>query len=183
VNYGYDTNWYANSGATDHITAELEKLTVRDKYKGSDQVHTASGSGMKISNIGHAILHTPSKNLQLQNILHVPSANKSLVSVHRLTSDNNTFIEFHPHYFLIKDQVTKRTLHHGKCEGVLYPLRPQESGAQRHKQACRVSRPSTWRWHNRLGHASFSIVERVIKNNCLPWSSDRDVQSMCDSYQ
>ena len=168
VNYGYDTNWYADSGATDHITAELEKLTVRDKYKGSDQFHTASGSGMRISNIGHAILHTPSKNLQLQNILHVPSANKSLVSVHRLTSDNNTFIEFHPNYFLIKDRATKRTLHRGKCEGGLYPLKPQESGAQRHKQACRVSHPSTWRWHNRLGHASFPIVERVIKNNCLP---------------
>ena len=62
MNYGVDTNWYADSGATDHITAELEKLTVRDKYKGSDQVHTASGSGMRISNIGHAILHTPKQN-------------------------------------------------------------------------------------------------------------------------
>jgi len=26
-----DTNWYADSGATDHITSELDKLTVRDK--------------------------------------------------------------------------------------------------------------------------------------------------------
>jgi len=43
--YGVDTNWYADSGATDHITAELEKMTVRDRYHGSDQVHTANGSG------------------------------------------------------------------------------------------------------------------------------------------
>jgi len=181
MNYGVDTNWYVDSGATDHITAELEKLTVRDKYKGSDQVHTASGSGMRINNIGHAILHTPNKNLHLQNVLHVPSANKSLVSVHRLTSDNNTYIEFHPHYFLIKDRATKKILHRGKCEGGLYPLRSQEAGAQCHKQACHVSRPSTWRWHSRLGHASFPVVERVIRNNLLPCSVDHDNESVCDS--
>jgi hypothetical protein len=36
--YGVDTNWYADRGASDHITSELEKLTVRDKYHGHDQV-------------------------------------------------------------------------------------------------------------------------------------------------
>jgi hypothetical protein len=35
-------------GATDHITGELDKLTIRDKYTGGDQVHTASGAGMMI---------------------------------------------------------------------------------------------------------------------------------------
>jgi hypothetical protein len=29
--YGVDTNWYVDSGATDHITRELEKLSIRDK--------------------------------------------------------------------------------------------------------------------------------------------------------
>jgi histone deacetylase 1/2 len=84
--YGVDTNWYVDSGATDHITSELEKMTVHDKYGGQDQVHTASGVGMKISNIGHSVLHTPNKRLHLKNILHVPSANKSLLSVHRFSS-------------------------------------------------------------------------------------------------
>jgi hypothetical protein len=35
-----------NSGATDHITGELEKLTVRNKYQGGDQIHMTSGAGM-----------------------------------------------------------------------------------------------------------------------------------------
>ncbi|XP_073351755.1 uncharacterized protein [Aegilops tauschii subsp. strangulata] len=47
--YGVDTNCYANTGATNHITGELDKLTIRDKYRGGDQVHTASGSGMDIT--------------------------------------------------------------------------------------------------------------------------------------
>jgi len=46
--YGHDTNWYVDSGASNHITSELEKMTVRDKYHGRDQVHTANGSGMRI---------------------------------------------------------------------------------------------------------------------------------------
>ncbi|XP_066358325.1 uncharacterized protein [Miscanthus floridulus] len=43
ASYGIDTNWYVDSGATDHMTSELDKLTVRDKYGGHDQVHSASG--------------------------------------------------------------------------------------------------------------------------------------------
>jgi histone deacetylase 1/2 len=44
TSYGVDTNWYSDIGATDHITGELEKLAVREKYHGGDQVHTANGS-------------------------------------------------------------------------------------------------------------------------------------------
>ncbi|WVZ48786.1 hypothetical protein U9M48_000195 [Paspalum notatum var. saurae] len=42
--YSVDTNWYTDTGATDHITSELNKLTMREKYNGGDQIHTASGS-------------------------------------------------------------------------------------------------------------------------------------------
>ena len=43
--YGVDTNWYMDSGATNHITGELEKVTMREKYRGQDHIHTASGEG------------------------------------------------------------------------------------------------------------------------------------------
>jgi histone deacetylase 1/2 len=181
TNYGVDTNWYMDSGATDHITSELEKLTVRDKYHGQDQVHTASGSGMKISNVGRTVLHTPHKILHLQNVLHVPAANKNLASVHRLTSDNNVLVEFHPNRFLIKDRVTKRIIHQGRREGGLYPLRLQSGEAKSRKQVLATIKPSTSRWHSRLGHPSFPIVERVVKNNGLPCVSDESPSSVCDS--
>jgi hypothetical protein len=28
--YGVDSNWYADYGATDYVTGELDKLTMRD---------------------------------------------------------------------------------------------------------------------------------------------------------
>lgn len=79
---------------------------------------------MRISNIDHTTLYTRRKNLHLKNILHVPSANKSLVSIHKLERDNHAFLEFHPNFFLIKDQETKEVLHQGRCWGGLYPLGP-----------------------------------------------------------
>jgi hypothetical protein len=120
--YGVDTNWYTDTAATDHITLELDKLTVQNKYKGSDQIITASGAGMDICNTGHAVIKTPIKPLHLKNILHVPTTQKSLVSVHRLTSDNHTSLEYFPNYFLVKDLETRRVLLRGRCKDGLYPL-------------------------------------------------------------
>jgi hypothetical protein len=56
---GVDSNWYANSGAIDHIIENLDKLAVRDMYNGNDQIYAANGTGMHIENIGHSIIHTP----------------------------------------------------------------------------------------------------------------------------
>jgi hypothetical protein len=75
--YGIDTNWHLDSGATDHITGAMNKLTVHDMYNGRDRVHTADGNGMHISHIGHLVLHAPRSSLHLKNILHVPSASKN----------------------------------------------------------------------------------------------------------
>ncbi|XP_066361342.1 uncharacterized protein [Miscanthus floridulus] len=46
--YGVDTNWYVDSRATNHIIGELEKLSFHDRYRGGEQVHTASGAGTNL---------------------------------------------------------------------------------------------------------------------------------------
>jgi histone deacetylase 1/2 len=74
--YGVDTNWYVDTAATDHITSELDKLTTKEKYHGSDQVHAANGTGMSISHIGKTIIHTPTRDLYLNKVLYVPKAKK-----------------------------------------------------------------------------------------------------------
>jgi hypothetical protein len=163
--YGIDTNWYTDSGATDHITGELEKMAIREKYKGQEQVHNTNGAGMEISHIGQSFIRTPHKNLKVKNILHVPSTSKNLLSVHRLTLDNNIFIEFHPWFFLIKDQVTKKVLFRGRCRRGLYPLVPQDWRSI--KQAFNVTKIPSSRWHSRLGHPFFLTVQRVLRNNKL----------------
>jgi hypothetical protein len=92
-----------DTGATDHITGELEKLTIHDKYTSNEQVHATNGAGMEIGHVGHSILHSPHSQIHLNNILHVLKSTKNLVSVNRLARDNNAFLEFHPNHFLIKE--------------------------------------------------------------------------------
>lgn len=43
--YGADSNWYIDTGATDHITGELDKLTMHARYTGNDQIRAANGQG------------------------------------------------------------------------------------------------------------------------------------------
>ena len=146
-----------DTGATDHITSDMERLTVRDKYHGADQVHAANGSGMEITHVDHSLLRSPISNINLKNILHVPKANKNLLSVYRLTNDNGVFLEFHPNHLSIKEE-TRRTLLRGRCEGGLYPLRSSPNKSSSNKQALGVVRPTTSLWHHRVGHASTQVV-------------------------
>jgi hypothetical protein len=82
----------------------------------------ASGAGMDICNIGHAVIKIPIKSLHLKNILHVPTIQKNLVSIHRLTSDNHVSLEYFPRYFLVKDLEMRRVLLRGRCKDGIYPL-------------------------------------------------------------
>jgi histone deacetylase 1/2 len=176
TSYGIDTNWYFDTEATDHVTGELEKLSMREKYHGGDQVHTANGSGMEIDQIGHSNFCTPSGNLLLKNILYVPKASKNLVSVHKLARDNHAFFEFHPNFFLIKDQTTMRVLHRGPCERALYPLKSN-------KEAHVVVKPLSSQWHMCLGHPSSSVVHQVLSKNKLPFTQEANKESVCDACQ
>lgn len=176
--YAMDQNWYMDFGATDNITSDLEKLVVRDKYHGGDQIHAASGAGMEIKHVGHSLVHTPTRNLSLNNILHVPKAAKNLVSVHRFTKDNSSFLEFHPDYFLVKDQAMKNIILRGPCRKGLYPLPSFTT-----KQAFGAVKPSFERWHSRLGHASTPVISKVISKNSLPCLDESNKESVCDACQ
>ena len=182
TSYGVDSNWYADSGATDHVTGELDKLAVRDAYNGPDQIFTASGSGMRIKHIGQSIIRTPYRDLQLNHILHVPQSSKNLASVHRITSDNNVFFELHPDFFFIKDRESRKTLLQGKSRGGLYPL-PCSPPAASAKQVLNVSKIPTSRWHARLGHSSLATVRFVLSKNNLLFVRDSSQQIVCDACQ
>ncbi|XP_071681902.1 uncharacterized mitochondrial protein AtMg00810-like [Lolium perenne] len=65
-----DTNWCYDTGATDHITGELNKLTMKEKYQGREQVHTANGQdlgdlhyflGIEVKQSNHGIVLTQEK--------------------------------------------------------------------------------------------------------------------------
>ena len=135
---------------------------------------------MKVAHIGHSIVKTPKKTLHLNKVLHVPEASQNLLSVHRFTLDNRVLIEFYPYFFLVKDLDTRRILLRGKCVGGLYPLISSSSSSN--KQAFVAVKPSSSKWHSRLGHPSSVIVKFVLSKNKLPFSHEIS-ESVCDSCQ
>jgi hypothetical protein len=135
---------------------------------------------MRISHVGKSFVHTPRRDLLLNNVLYIPEANKNLISVHRLTSDNRAFIEYHPDHLLIKDQAIRKVLHRACCEGGLYPLK---SSSSPNKAAYGVVKASASRWHARLGHPSSVIVHQILSRNQLPFVSEMNKDIVCDACQ
>jgi hypothetical protein len=176
---GADPNWYLDSGVTDHITGELEKLTMHERYHWTDQIRAANGAGMDIVHVGKSVLPTITHPLHLNHVLHVPNTHKQLISIHRFNLDNNTFIELHPFFFLIEDQVTRKVLLRGPCRGGRYPLPQLSSPTQ--KLILSAIKSSSERWHCRLGHPALDIVLHVIRDNNLSCYGFASSESVCDA--
>ena len=147
-----DPIWYPDTGATDHLTNQLEKLHMKEAYQGSEHVHTANGEGMRISHVGQALIPTSSsRHLHLRNVLHVPTVTKNLLSVRRFTYDNRVSIEFHPNSVFVKDLLTGAILLRGRVRGGLYALDAPPTTPLL-KQAFSALKASSSQWHARLGH-------------------------------
>nr|KYP46384.1 Retrovirus-related Pol polyprotein from transposon TNT 1-94 [Cajanus cajan] len=84
-------NWILDSGATHHITNDLDNLHLTNSYRGQDQVIVGDGTALPITHTGTTILHTTSHPLQLKTILHVPTIAQNL-----LDSIIVDYITYHP---------------------------------------------------------------------------------------
>ncbi|KAK9160710.1 hypothetical protein Syun_007051 [Stephania yunnanensis] len=73
-----DITWYGDSGATYHITNDLNSLTLCSEYNGSNKIHIGNGAALSIKHIGSTSLKPPSSTIfSLSNLLHVPHITKN----------------------------------------------------------------------------------------------------------
>jgi histone deacetylase 1/2 len=170
-----------DSGATDHITGDLDRLHIRDGYNGTDRVQVGNGAGLHITHTGQSSISTAANSLVLKNVLRVPQISKNLLSVHKLAKDNGVFIEFYPYYFLIKDLVSRRTLLRGRCRGGLYPIEAKEISAL--KCAMFTARISKEQWHRRLGHPSSQVVQSILRLYNLSFCNNSEHANICNACQ
>jgi hypothetical protein len=171
--------WFFDSGATDHLTNDMSRMNVQDRYLGKDQVQVANGAGLSITHVGRSQLPGSSSPIELKNVLLVPGLSKNLLSVYRLVSDNHIFIEFHKYFFCVKDKVMKRVLLCGRSRGGLYPL-PFSRAMASGPHASSGVRLSSEHWHQRLGHPSNKVVQTIVSSNNLSCSSN--IESLvCDA--
>lgn len=152
--------WIVDSGATHHLTSELDNLALHSEYSGTDEVTLTNGKTLPISHTGSASLSLDSNRFSLRNILHVPNANSNLISVRQFALSNGVSLEFFPHCFVIKDLQSKQILHRGHVKDGLYVLASASISP-----SCNSVSLSTW--HARLGHACSKTVSRVLSSNNL----------------
>uniref|UniRef100_A0A803QC77 Integrase catalytic domain-containing protein n=1 Tax=Cannabis sativa TaxID=3483 RepID=A0A803QC77_CANSA len=131
--FGDDSGWFVDMGATNHVTNGLDNLDSAVTYPGTEGLAVGDGKKLLISNIGLASLPTySSNNLRLNSVLHVPAITKNLVSVSQLTNDNCVFLEFHKTCCFVKDKETGKVLLKGTLKDGLYVL---EQFSQESKKA------------------------------------------------
>nr|KYP45414.1 Retrovirus-related Pol polyprotein from transposon TNT 1-94 [Cajanus cajan] len=177
----YDDQWYPDSGATNHLTPDLNNLGSRTTTIGQDKIHMGNGQAIGINHTGTSMFHTrmSPKVFILKDLLHVPHITKNLLSVSKLCRDNEVYLEFHINHCFVKSQDSKEILLQGNLKNGLYVfdavkfLKPDANSAayvptvstilnvQRYEKSYVV-------WHNRLSHASRKIVEAVMKTCNIP---------------
>lgn len=117
-----DPSWYLDSGASNHVTTELGKLSLKGTTSHPKSIMVGNGNHVSIANVGIAYLFTPTSKLILKEVYHVPFMKKNLISISKLTYDNEIFVEFHDNDCLIKEKKSRKTLLRGKLEHGLYRI-------------------------------------------------------------
>ncbi|EPS68270.1 hypothetical protein M569_06501, partial [Genlisea aurea] len=101
-----ETDWTADTGATNHMTGTTKVLTNLNTYTGPDGVKMGNGTTAKIAGIGSSILKQKNSTVPLKHVLYVPALTKNLLSVSQLTSNEPVNCEFTNVGFSVKDRTT-----------------------------------------------------------------------------
>jgi hypothetical protein len=178
-------SWLTETGATDHLTANMDNLNVHTPYKGTDQVAVGNGQSIPINNIGTGQLCTKLYNFRLQSLLHSSKISSNLLSVHKLCKDNNCCCYFDSNKFLIQDLPSGKVLYKGLSENGLYPIHTTHPSIQTNTGfpsiSAFLSSKNKWQlWHHRLGHPSDRVLVSALPSlsSCIS-VQNKHVQHHC----
>ncbi|KAL4203708.1 hypothetical protein AMTRI_Chr01g129330 [Amborella trichopoda] len=76
--YPYDSTWYPDTGATNHMTANASSIMHPSPYNGQEYIVVENGNILPINNSGTTYLHIPLSNFLLRNTLNDRQTGKIL---------------------------------------------------------------------------------------------------------
>ena len=201
------SDWFLDSGATNHLANNMQQLRDPVDYKGKAKVTVGNGHSIPIQSLGYQLLNTllPDKSLLLKDVLHVPNITKNLLSISQFTKDNNVILEFDSQQCVIKDKRTRLVLLQGILTNGLYKLQQTSSppsslnkapdhqlsaldrGPPQIYNMTTTSNPvhptndfaSTW--HRRLAHPSQQTLFKVLHK--IRPDVKHSVSDVCDACQ
>ncbi|KAI9198055.1 hypothetical protein LWI28_009229 [Acer negundo] len=118
-----DPAWYADSGASCHVTNDTGHIGQRTEYNGKQTLIVGNGDKLSIVHIRDSLMHTHNnRTLLLKDMLHVPDIKKNLLSISQLIACDNIIVEFDSCGCVVKDKATGVALLQGKLKEGLYQL-------------------------------------------------------------
>ena len=176
-----EDTWYVDSGANQHITADIGNLHLVEPYTGDEKVAVGNGNGLQIKHTGKLTLHTSKSTFNMKNVLHCPQAAVNLLSINRFCIDNDCYFILTGSNFYVKDNLTGRTLLTGRSEGGLYPIHADQQSINRIRSSAALMSVRTTLdvWHARLGHPSSKVTKSIVKSFALPVFGSSDLNSVC----
>ncbi|KAL4340378.1 hypothetical protein GQ457_08G036940 [Hibiscus cannabinus] len=114
------TRWFPDSGATNHVTPEVQRSVTTPNRSGKGQVILGDGSSIDIAYMDDIAINTSARVLHLSSVLHVPQIRKNLMSVSQFSKDNSVYFEFHHDECVVKDEKTHAIVLKGRQESGLY---------------------------------------------------------------
>ncbi|KAJ4818128.1 hypothetical protein LUZ62_030694 [Rhynchospora pubera] len=167
--------WCIDSGATHHVTPDLNNLSSFVAFDGQDTLQIGNGMDMTITHIGNFSLNFSNFSIALHDVLHVPHFTRNLLSLSKLLLDNSLLIEFSSNSCQIKDRQTKTLLIQAPLISGLYILTlPSTLHSPKALHGARVSANL---WHARFGHPSSSTTLELLNKFSLPCSLHK--MSLC----
>ena len=93
---------FLDTGASLHVTVNLNNLNLHAPYDGSYDVVIGDGTGLHITHSGFTSLSTPSCSFTLHKVLCVPNRKRNLMPISQFCKSNKTSVEFLPSSFRVK---------------------------------------------------------------------------------
>ncbi|KAK0599109.1 hypothetical protein LWI29_002433 [Acer saccharum] len=113
-------DWLLDSGASHHVTSDLQNMSLHSPYTGSDDIMIGDGSGLTITHTGSLKLPVKNSSFLLSDVLCVPNMKQNLISVSKFCVTNQVTVEFSPFSFVVKDLRTGAQLMQGRTRNGVY---------------------------------------------------------------
>ncbi|RVX10691.1 Retrovirus-related Pol polyprotein from transposon RE1 [Vitis vinifera] len=161
----YEKDWIIDSGCSNHMTGDKEKLQDLSEYKGRHMVVTANNSKLPIAHIGNTVVSSQynTNDVSLQNVYHVPSMKKNLLLVAQLTSSGH-FVLFGPQDVKVyRDlEIMEEPVIKGRRLESVYVMSAETAYVDKTRK-----NETTDLWHMRLSHVSYSKLIVMMKKSML----------------
>ncbi|KAL2229041.1 UNVERIFIED_CONTAM: Retrovirus-related Pol polyprotein from transposon RE1 [Sesamum indicum] len=159
------SDWIIDSGATNHICADIQLFHSYTKLTTPLIIHLPNGHTQSVYHIGSVHLTT---DIELTHVLHVPVFSVNLLSVRQLCASLPIRFKFLTATCTLQDQKTRKVLATAHLINHLYVLESTHVSvnASLANTDCTLSSHTTvinnmTLWHQRLGHLSKTSMKHI----------------------